>query len=50
MSADQDFIHTFDMHLLAGRFFLQNTHSDQRAVVINETALELWALRMPGKR
>jgi putative ABC transport system permease protein len=40
MSADQDFIHTYDMQLLAGRFFLQNTHSDQKAVVINETALQ----------
>ncbi len=39
MSADHDFVQAFDLQLKAGRFFSPNLKSDERAVVINETAL-----------
>jgi putative ABC transport system permease protein len=40
MSADHDFVQTFDVQLLTGRFFSPEIQSDERAVVVNETAIQ----------
>jgi ABC-type antimicrobial peptide transport system permease subunit len=40
LDADQNFIKTFGMNMVAGRFFLENNQADRHNYVINEEALK----------
>jgi putative ABC transport system permease protein len=48
IGADEDFLKTFDMKLLAGRNFGINTPADSSAVMINETAAKALNIQTPG--
>jgi putative ABC transport system permease protein len=47
MSTDHDFARTFDLQLLAGRFFAPGQASDQQAIAINEAALQAFGFSSP---
>ncbi len=47
MFSDEDFAHTYNIQLAAGRFFEKDRQGDLQGVVLNETAVKLLGLTNP---